>query len=250
MAINEFRWGVKPAIPGHWRDTLKHDGFDVEITGDWIEVRKEEGGELDAQQRHAQQIVEGIIRKIGLTEEMRFAATLGSVSRFDPYSSRRDINVLLANGLGLKASAHADVVVTSADGKIVTDSRKDRMTDLLRFTNASAGSDTLRRLSDYLLEYHGDPEKKLAPLFDIIELATEVFGHEHTAATSLGVGIQRMKDTSNVINDSSIRSGRHRGQEVGQQREPTPAEAQLCETVAEQIVSEYAKLVHSGAAPK
>ncbi len=118
------------------------------------------------------------------------------------------------------------------------------------FVDTSASSETLRRMSDYLLEYYDDPEKKLAPLFDIIELAAEVFGHEHKAATSLGVGLRRMKDATNVMNVASIRTGRHRGQELGCQREPTPAEVHLCETVAEQILSEYANLVQRGAAPK
>jgi hypothetical protein len=250
MATNEFRWGVKPAIPGQWRDTLKHDGFDVEIAGDWIEVRKEEHGERDAQQRRAEEIVEGVTRKIGLAEKMRFTAILDSVSRFDPQSDRRDINVFLSDSLVLQASLHADVVVSSADGRIVADSRKERMAELLKFVDASAANETLRRMSDYLLEYHDDPEKKLAPLFDIIELAAEVFGHEHKSATSLRVDLQSMKNATNVMNDASIRSSRHRGQELGCQREPTPAEAHLCETVAEQILNEYAKLVQRGAAPK
>src|SRR5438309_2249627 len=124
MATNEFRWGVKPAIPGHWRDTLKHDGFAVEIAGDWIEARKEEDGPRDAQQARAQQIVDGIIRKIGLAARTRFVAMLGSVSRFDPDSNRRDVNVFLSDGFGLRTSAHADVVVTSADGTVVADSRR------------------------------------------------------------------------------------------------------------------------------
>src|SRR6266498_3303304 len=116
MATNEFRWGVRPAIPGHWHGTLCHDDFEVEIAGDWIEARKEDDGQREAQQSRAQQIVEGIIQRIGLSEKTRFMATLGSVSRFDPHSNRRDINVVLSNGLGAKMSAHNDVVVASADG--------------------------------------------------------------------------------------------------------------------------------------
>lgn len=251
MAINEFRWGVEPVIPGHWRGTLTHDGFDVEIAGDWIEARKEDDGQQDVQQRRAQEIVEGIVRKVGLAEKTGFTATLGSVSRFDPHSNRRDINVILSEGVSAKASAgHADVVVTSADGTVLADSRIDRMAELLRFADTSATNDTLRRMTDYLLEYHADPDKRLAPLFDIIELATEVFGHQHKAATSLGVGIQRMKDAASVMNNASVLSGRHRGQEVAAQRDPTAAEGQLCEAVAEQIVSEYTKLVRRSAAPK
>jgi hypothetical protein len=250
MATNEFRWGVKPDIPGHWLDTLCHDDFDVEIAGDWIEARKEDDGQREAQQMRAQQIVGGIVRKIGLAERTRFTATLGSVSRFDPRSNRRDSTVVLSDGLGVKMSAHADVVVTSADGTVVADSRKERMHELLRFADTSAKNDTLQRMSDYLLEYHADEDKKLAPLFDIIELAAEVFGHQHKAATSMGVGIKKMNEATHVMNDSSIRSSRHRGQEVSQQRDPSPAESQLCEAVAEQIVSEYTKLVQRGAAPR
>jgi hypothetical protein len=250
MAINEFRWGVKPSIPGHWRDTLRHNGFDVAIAGDWIELRKEEEGERDAQEIRAQQIVNAIIRKIGLAEKTRFTAKMAGVARFDPHSNHRDITVLLSDSVGLTMSGHADVLVTAADGTIVSDSRKDRMTELLMFANTWAMSDMLGRMSDYLLDYYGDPEKKLAPLYDIIELATEVFGHEHKAATSLGIGIRKMKHATGVMNDESIRSGRHRGQELGPQREPNQAEVQLCETVAEQIVSEYANLVQHGAAPK
>jgi hypothetical protein len=95
-----------------------------------------------------------------------------------------------------------------------------------------------------------DPEKKVAPLYDITEVATEAFGHLHRAAKSLGIDLQRMNDARNIMCDSSIRISRHRGQELGLQREPTAIEVQLCVAVAKQIVREYAELVRQGAAPK
>lgn len=146
MATNEFRWGVEPSIPGHWHYTLRHEGFDVEVASDWIELRKTEDAERDVQQRCAQQIVDGIIRKIGLAEKTRFTAKLGGIARFDPLSNRRDITVLLSDSLGLTMSSHADVLVTAADGTIVSDSRKDLMSELLRFANSSAMNDTLGRM--------------------------------------------------------------------------------------------------------
>lgn len=252
MATNEFRWGVKPAIPGHWRGTQMHDGFELEIADDWIEARKGNDGKSDAQQRRAQEIVEGIIRGIGRAEKTRFTAVLGSVSRFDPHSNRRDTNISLSGGaISAKASAHFDMTLTSADGTVVADSRRDRMLELLRLADAYGANATLRRMSDYLLDYHADPDKKLAPLFDVIELARKVWGgDEHKAATSLGIGIRRINAATKIMNDRTIRSGRHPGQELGAQRGPTPAETQLCEGVAEQIVSEYTKLVERGAAPR
>ena len=251
MAINEFRWGVKPAIPGHWHiANLEHDGFEVEITANWIQVRCEDNGQGDAQQRHAQEIVAGIVRKIGLTEQTRFTGTLGSLSQCDPQSGRRDNGISLSDDLGVKWSDHADLVVASADGTVLADSREERMAELFRFEDDATDNDTLCRMSDYLLDYFADPDKKLAPLFDIIELAEQAFGTRKSAATSLGTSVSRWNDARAIINDSTIHSGRHRGQELGQQRDPTPAEVQLCEAIATKIVDEYAKLVRCGTAPR
>src|SRR5579864_8051843 len=248
MTINEFRWGIKPAVPGHWRETLSHDGFEIEIADDWIEVRKEDNGERDAQQKRAQQIVEGIVRKIGLYEKAKFTATFGSLARFDADSNRRDTTAFISDSV--KASVHMDIVLTSADGTVIADSKKEREAELLRFADLCSGNENLRAISDYLLEYHSDPQKKLAPLYDIIERADKIFGSRDKAAIALGVSKKTISRTTGVINDKTIRSGRHRGQELIGQRDPSPAESQLCEAVAKQIVNEYAKMVENGMAPK
>lgn len=248
MAINEFRWGVKPRIPSWWHTTHRHDGFEVEITNDWIELRKECEGHREAEQKLAQQIVEAITTRIGLQEKTHFTAKLGFVSEFDPQSNRRETIALLSGTISAGASAHGDLTLV-ASGSVITDSRKERMVGLFQFINIYSRNKVLRRMSDYLLEYHSDEHKKLAPLFDVIEIAAEVFGSLNTAATSLGVGIRRMKEARKIINDSSIRHGRHRGQEVGMQRDPTAEESKLCEAVALQIVSEYTKMVERGLAP-
>ena len=93
MAINEFRWGVRPAIPDHWRGTRTHSGFEVEIACEWIEVRKKEQGQRDIQQALARQIVEGLVRSIGLAEKTRFTATLDSVSLAKTISGRTSVGM-------------------------------------------------------------------------------------------------------------------------------------------------------------
>lgn len=251
MLINEFRWSVKPAIPGHWHTAnLEHDGFEVEIAADRIEARCEDIGQRDTQQKRAGEIVAGIVRKMGLAEQTRFTTTFGSLSRFDPHSGRRNSNVFLSASLSMKAGFHADAVVISANGPVITDSRKKRMSELVRFADDAAKNETLRRLSDYMLDYYADPEKRLAPLYDIIELATKVFGDRGKAISSLGISARHWKKAAAIMNNPTIRSGRHRGQELGKQRDPTPAEVRSSEAVAEQIVSEYGKLVRRGSAPR
>jgi hypothetical protein len=58
MATNEFRWGIKPTVPGQWHNTCTHDGFEIEISAEWIEARKEDDGQQNVQRDRAEQIVD------------------------------------------------------------------------------------------------------------------------------------------------------------------------------------------------
>lgn len=249
MATNEFRWGVRPNIPGHWHTTIAHEEFQIEITATWIEARAEESDEPEIQRKQAEQVIQGMLRWIGLSEKKQFTATLDSRSRSEPSSGRRDVTIY-ASGLLLRASVgHIDVVVTGPDGTVKADSRQAWVSEMLRFAKASTKDAILPRMTDYLLEYYADPDKRLAPLFDIIELAEKHFGHVHDAARRLNVDIQDIKDARDIMNDESIRTSRHRGQELGEQRAPTSEETAVCEAVAERIVAEYDKLVGRGDMP-
>ena len=137
MATNEFRWGVKPPIPGHLHDVLRQDGCDVEIAGDWIEARVADDGQAAIQQRRAQQAVDAMLRAIGVQEKTKFTAIFGSQSRFDPDSNSRDVAVAVP-GEELRLSGHVDFVLASADGTVVADSCKERMAELLQVSSAYA----------------------------------------------------------------------------------------------------------------
>jgi hypothetical protein len=121
--------------------------------------------------------------------------------------------------------------------------QRERISDMLRLSDVVQADQKFKRMSDYLVDYYDDPNRSLAPLFDIIELAARIFGHKHKAANALNIGVQKMKEANDIINDSSIRSGRHRGKELGPQRDPTAAEIRKCEEVAEEIITHYAELV-------
>lgn len=244
MATNEFRFGIKPTIPAHWRSTLSHDGFEIEIAADWVEARIEDDGHKELQRGRVEPIVHGIARRIGLAEKTRFTAILGSMSSFDARSNRRDTTAFLSGAASCKASVHADIVLRSSDGTVIADSRQERISGMVRFAHSSSMDQTLSRMADYLLEYYSDREKRLAPLFDVIELAGEVFGGKHRAAIVLGVGIRQMKSATGIMNNKAIRSGRHRGRELGNQRDPRPEEIQSCEAVAQKIVTEYTKIAN------
>jgi hypothetical protein len=242
MATNEFRFGIKPAIPGRWHTTANHDGFEIEIAEDCIEARIEDDGEPETQQGRIEPVIHGIVRHIGLTEKKRFTATICSLSSVDARSNRRDTTAFLSGIAVGTATGHAEMVLHASDGSIITDTRQERITSMLRFAESSSKNQTLTRMSDYLLEYYSDSGKRLAPLFDIIELAEKSFGGRERAANALGISNTQMKSAAAVMNNKEICSSRHRGQALGNQREPQPEEVRLCEAMAEKIVTEYAKI--------
>jgi hypothetical protein len=242
MATNEFRFGIKPTIPAHWRLTASHDGFEIEIAADWIEARIKDDGEPEAQRGIIEPFVHGIARTIGLAEKKRFTATISSLSRVDAGSNRRDSTAFLSGIAVGTATGHAEMEIRSSDGGIITDTRQERISGMLLFADSSSKDQTLTRMSDYLLEYYSDPGKRLAPLFDIIELAEKSFGGRERAANALGISNRQMKSATGVMNNKEICSSRHRGQALGNQRDPQPEEMRLCEAMAEKIVTEYAKI--------
>jgi hypothetical protein len=249
MATNEFRWGVKPTIPGHWQSAEPHEEFEIQIAGDWIEARVVDNGKQDSQRYRAEEIIMRLVRYISLRERKRFAAIFSSVSRFDSASNRRDVTVLVSGAGCVISAGHVDVGVRSADGTVLRDSRNERMLEMRRFV-ATKEDENVKRMSEYLLDYYADPEKKLAALFDIIELATKIFGHEHTTARALQIDRQEMQDATKTMNESRIRTSRHRGKHLGRQRDVTSDEKRKCEVVAERIVGECIRLIQEGKLPQ
>lgn len=250
MIVNEFRWSVTPPIPAQWHDTIHHDGFKVQITQNSIEAECDDDGHQDTQKTRAEGIIQRVVRSIGFREKTRFTAILCSASQLNNETNRRDTTVYAVGASLRLATGYADVIVTSADGAVLRDSRAERFAELLEFAESMSANEILQRMTHYLSEYHADLERKLAPLYDIIELAKEVFTTEKNAAKTLNISKSRFEEARKLMNNSTVRSGRHRGQELGAQRDPAQAEIALCEGVAEQIVSGYGQLIRRGLAPR
>jgi hypothetical protein len=122
------------------------------------------------------------------------------------------------------------------------------MLEMRRFV-ATKEDENVKRMSDYLLDYYVDPEKKLAPLFDIFELAVKVFRNEDELSKSLQIEPDEIRAVKKTTNERRIRTSRHRGQYLGQQRDVTSHERRRCEVAAERIVAECVRLAQEGKLP-
>jgi hypothetical protein len=248
MVTNVFRWEVKPTIPGQWHTTERHLEFKILISGDWVEAHAEDNGKQESQRRKAEEIVISLVRYISLRERQRFATVLRSVTRFDSGANRSDVIVLPSGVQCIASSGLLDAVVASSEGTVLVDSRKERMLEMRRFV-ATKEDENVKRMSDYLLDYYVDPEKKLAPLFDIFELAVKVFRNEDELSKSLQIEPDEIRAVKKTTNERRIRTSRHRGQYLGQQRDVTSHERRRCEVAAERIVAECVRLAQEGKLP-
>ncbi len=92
---------------------------------------------------------------------------------------------------------------------------------------------------DFRLAYFGDPQKHLDHLFNILELAVTAFKQMSKLAKKLGIDIDDLRRMNNISNDEEIVTGRHPGGTLGSHRDPRPDEVELCERVADAIISKY-----------
>jgi hypothetical protein len=268
MVTNEFQWGVKPEIPAHWRGIIHVDQFDIELCADRIEARAKDEGEINVMQANAEAIVEGIACDIGLDEKAPYRVRLASRSQSNSDTGQRSATVFIPTPTALKLSmGRAEVVVVDSSGTVLRDSRAERFDRLSEAAYKIAGDERLQRIIGYLFEYYEDPNKRLAPLFDIIEFVAErlspagtrsagmndgkkKLGRENkkrkAAAISLGIPFELFNDVGNIANNRNIRISRHRGLGLGPQRDPTEAEREKCERLAETIIERFKRLEKEG----
>jgi hypothetical protein len=64
---------------------------------------------------------------------------------------------------------------------------------------------------DMQAAFYVDPEKKIAPLFDIVELIEAEYRGESGAANALGISRNALEEVKRIANDPAIRTARHPG---------------------------------------
>jgi hypothetical protein len=247
LVRNEFSWEVTPPVPGQWHATIAQDGFIVTIQSDSILATIEATGHEEKQRNQSEDIVANLLREIGLLEQIRFSKRLSSIAQFDPKEQTRSIRAFIKGERLTLRGDYADTRVEAADGT-VRDSRIERLQKLQLCAGLQAKSEVLRTLTDYLLEYHADPEKKLFPIYDVIEAVQSVLGGRLHEADGLGISKKAIDRVTKIVNRERIRTGRHRGARVEALRDITPKESRICETAAVLIIERYRKLVQDGKA--
>jgi hypothetical protein len=138
-----------------------------------------------------------------------------------------------------------DLVLTDASGKIVRDTRAERIGAKREMGAAAAVLAQSDPLFSSLLESYSkaveDPTNELVHLFEIKEALATHFGGEAQLSSILQISRTRISEFGGICNHSVLSQGRHRGKSIVSLRWASESELALARAVAKEFIVTYLK---------
>ena len=239
MKKYDFHWRIVPGLPMQRLQRIESDGFKVEISGGTIVCKTQFTQEPEEELLSRARIV---AQRILLAA--RFLRGQNAVLEFDyvKYEQERPTDGQILLRLNDQMPKLVDEVsvgirYVKLGGTIVEkflDDDSERITDLCSRMKQSAA---LKQMLEWKVEFEGDAERKLAPLYNIIELAKA----EANGAVLPGVSATKLKKATAIMNNESIRTSRHPGKGQGALREIDEDELRCCREVVDRIIEAFLK---------
>lgn len=173
-----------------------------------------------------------------------------TMTRVHP-DGRRNIFVEVEPARVVMTAHPVDFQVRDRDGKIVADSKRDRiekkksLADLVSTYRASDG------ILASLLRSHAaavrDPNNELVHLYEIREALSVKFGGEKALRSALGISSSDWSRFGELCNNEPLRQGRHRGRTRGALRDATEAELAEARSIASVMIEAYLRYLDTSA---
>jgi hypothetical protein len=239
----EFCWKVEPACKRQWQRGYSADGFDIEISGDCIFVRTDLAATAEDELKgRAENIAKNFVRAMAHKEKRWLVPEFAHIKRTVQTPERSDIGLRLEEQLpGMRDEVSwTKISYVKLHAVLIEHSQNLGLDELIRLSERARRSPSLQKMLDMQTAFYVDPEKKIAPLFDIVELIEAEYRGESGAAQALGISRKALEKVKRIANDPAIRTARHPGQAMGSLRDITSDELRHCIRTIEAIISEYA----------
>lgn len=144
--------------------------------------------------------------------------------------------------MSISGSAIVDVVLHDSEGKVVRDSRKDRVectNKLNSLALRNKGNIILNKLLGSLKASIDDPNNEFVHLYEIIDCLAVHFGKELIATNFLEFDRDKWRKLGKLTNNKNISQGRHRGQRLGKLRDASVSELNEARKIAREIIESY-----------
>lgn len=177
-----------------------------------------------------------------------FKLSVASMAR-EYADGRRDVTAFI-EPIRLKISmGRADVIIRSADGEIVQDTRAERLQKQQDFRESVAalaqGNDVLKRVLQSFSTALSDPDNLLIHLDEIRETFKTEYGSDKSAQEALNVTSKSWSRFGALANNEPLKEGRHRGRHR-KLRPATKSEIEHALSFSQELIEKYVSKISRG----
>jgi hypothetical protein len=237
-------WSYKPKDYFERNFTIKHESCEIEISPGIAIAR--------ISPIHTENINQ-IMNDLTHDLESRFLAI--QVMTHQPYNlsqpSRYDLNedgtrtiyVVAKDNVIISDTPPIDIIVSDADGNIISDTKQERIDKKNWFAEASAKYRAKDQTLDQMLKSYSssviDPDNELVHLYEIRDAVSKKFGNDNKANSKLNITNKDWSDFGLIANKKPLLQGRHRGNNVGILRKADSSELETVRKIASKIIESY-----------
>jgi hypothetical protein len=171
-----------------------------------------------------------------------FEISRGSISRIWP-DGRRDTTLEVQVGSHVFAGMNVDLIHTGADGKVIGDTRRERIEATMKLAELSsryAPTDpTVRRILDSFDAAVRYPGNELICLYEVWEALQTRFRGDGKARKALGIIRDDRSRLTKLADKEPLNQGRHRGKFAGKLRNATASELDEAWAIARGMYEKY-----------
>jgi hypothetical protein len=162
-------------------------------------------------------------------------------------AGRKNISIHVGSAAIVFSDGHADLIARDAYGKIVRDSREERIAEHDSELNSLAPrlmrSATLRSLFESYSRSVTDPDDELVHLYEVRDALSGHYGGEDSARDALGISKGEWKRLGVLANVEPLEQGRHRGKHPEGRRTATEGELNEARQLARRWIVAFAQTV-------
>jgi hypothetical protein len=178
-----------------------------------------------------------------------FTLSKASMAR-EHADGRQDIIGFLEPVHSTISAGSADIIVRNSDGKIIQDTKAERLKKQKDFRDAAANMTPNDPVLKRMLQSFGnalkDSENLLIHLYEIREALTSDFGGEAIVKKTLSLSSADWSSFGQLANNEPVQEGRHRGKHAGL-RPATKSETEWALKFAQELIELYVTRKANGA---
>jgi hypothetical protein len=231
-----FNFGITPSVPVEYSITvppfhavLRETTLALKVTADATDEQR--------MHEHANQVAHDLARSLcyELAESIEVEYQGRHVLRDTGQQSvsARVTFVIKPAPVSTEDSTDIDMRLASERRERERQATQRRIEDL---TKREAADANLRDMLGHWSRYAADPEGRLHPLYDVLQVVERLYGGHKEAASALSMSAADLSELGRISNDPKVLNGRHPGRAQGPHRTATECEVKTCERVVRSMI--------------